>query len=432
MFPDFRYLVAALGIDPPQWLGLFKTFGLLVALSFIAAAATLSLELRRKEREGLFRADIEDVVLGKKISGMQTALNAALYFLLGYKIGGIITGYAAVMPDPMSYIFSGKGNFLIGLLGAAASLYSSWRFNKKIGNTPPQVKKRLIHPHDRMSQILTVAALAGFAGAKIFNAFESWDEFIANPASLLASAGFTFYGGLIVAAVALYFYSRKRGWDFRHFCDAAAPGLILAYGIGRLGCQFAGDGDWGIINSAYITAADGSLQHTTQPEAYKIILQKAPAFARDQAANDSVSAKYITAPAGVPRWLVAMNYPQNVNNVGIPLAGCEGDYCAVLPTGVFPTPIYESVAGIGIFFLLWGLRKRIRRPLHLFGIYLVLNGLERFLVEKIRVNYKYDWGFLHPSQAEIISACLMLGGIVILLFYRPKPVLPVKSEAVAA
>ncbi len=430
LYPDFRYLVAALGIDPPQWLGLFKTFGLLVALSFIAAATTLSLELKRKEKEGFFRPDIEEVVIGKKISQMQAALNAVLYFLLAYKIGGIITGYSAVMPDPMSYIFSGNGNFLIGLLGAAVSLYSTWSANKKIGNTPPQVKKRLIHPYERMSQILVVAAVSGFAGAKIFNAFESWDEFVANPASLLASAGFTFYGGLIVAAIALFFYCRKRGWDFRQFCDATAPGLILAYGIGRLGCQFAGDGDWGIINSAYITAADGSLQHTTQPEAYKTVLQYAPNFARDQAANDSVSAQYVTAPAGIPRWLVAMNYPKNVNNVGIPLEGCEGDYCAVLPTGVFPTPIYESVAGIAIFFLLWGLRKRIRRPLHLFGIYLVLNGLERFLVEKIRVNYKYDWGFLHPSQAEIISACLMLGGIVILLFYRPRPAVPVKAAPV--
>ena len=429
MFPDFRYLVAALGIDPPQWLGLFKTFGLLVALSFIAAATTLSMELRRKEKEGLFKADIEEVVVGKKISGMQTALNAVLYFLLAYKIGGIITDYNRVMPDPMSYIFSGNGHLPLGLLGAAVSLFSTWRHNQKLGNAAPQVKRHLIHPHDRMSQILTVAAVAGFASAKIFNAFESWDDFIANPASLLASAGFTFYGGLIVAAIALYFYSRKRGWDFRHLCDAAAPGLILAYGIGRLGCQFSGDGDWGIINSAYITAADGSLQHTTQPNAYKTILQYAPAFARDQAANDGVVAKYVTAPAGVPRWLVAMNYPQNVNNVGVPLAGCEGDYCAVLPVGVFPTPIYESVAGIAIFFLLWGLRKRVRRPLHLFGVYLIFNGLERFLVEKIRVNYKYDWGFLHPSQAEIISACLMLGGIAILLFYRPKPVLPVKGDA---
>lgn len=424
MFPDFRYLVAALGIDPPQWLGLFKTFGLLVALAFIAAATTLGMELRRKEAEGLFKADLEEVTVGKKAAPVQVLINTVLAFLLGYKIGGIVTDYDRVMPDAMSYLFSGSGNLLVGLLAAAANLYVVWRDNQKLRNVTPQVKKRIVHPHDRMSQILTVAAVAGFAGAKIFNAFESWDNFIANPASLLASAGFTFYGGLIVAAIAMYFYVRKRGWDFRHFCDATAPGLILAYGIGRLGCQFAGDGDWGIINSAYVTAADGSLQRTEQPQDYKILLQAAPGFARDQAANDSITAKFLPAPAGLPRWAVAMNYPKNVNNIGVPLRDCQGDYCAVLPVAVFPTPIYESVMGIGIFLLLWALRKRIRRPLHLFGLYLVLNGLERFMVEGIRVNYKYDWGALHPSQAEIIAVCLTLGGAVILLFYRPKPALP--------
>jgi prolipoprotein diacylglyceryltransferase len=428
LYPDFRYLVAALGIDPPQWLGLFKTFGLLVALSFIAAAATTSMELKRKEREGIFKADIEEVVVGKKASPLQVLLSAVLAFLLGYKIGGIITNYSQVMPDPMAYIFSAKGNWYIGLIGLAANLFAVWRERKKIGNNPPQVKHRIVHPHDRMGEILTVAAIAGFAGAKIFNAFESWDDFLANPASLLASAGFTFYGGLITAAIAMYFYVRKRGWSFRQFCDATAPGLILAYGIGRLGCQFAGDGDWGIINSAYITAADGSLRQTESPEEYRTVLQQHPAFARDQAANDGVQARYVVAPAGLPRWAVAMNYPKNVNNVGMPLAGCTGDYCSVLPTAVFPTPIYEAIAGILIFCLLWAVRKRMRRPLQLFGLYLLLNGLERFLVEHIRVNYKYDWGFLHPSQAEIISACLMVAGVIILLFYRPKPQLPVHPE----
>ncbi len=429
MYPDFRYLVATLGIDPPQWLGLFKTFGLLVALSFIAAATTLGKELRRKEAEGLFKADLEDVVVGKKATSMQLFTSTAVAFVIGYKIGGILMNYSVVMPDAMDYIFSKDGHFGTGLIAAAASFYIVWRENRKIGNAAPVVKKSLVHPHDRMSQILTVAAVAGFAGAKIFNAFESWDNFIANPASLLASAGFTFYGGLIVAAIAMYFYVRKRGWDFRHFCDATAPGLILAYGIGRLGCQFAGDGDWGIINSAYVTAADGSLQRTEQPQDYKILLQAAPGFARDQAANDGIIAKFLPAPAGLPRWAVAMNYPKNVNNIGVPLRDCSGDYCSVLPVGVFPTPVYESVMGIGIFFLLWAVRKRIRRPLHLFGWYLVLNGLERFLVEGIRVNYKYDWGALHPSQAEIIAVCLALGGAVILLFYRPKPVLPVTTSA---
>ena len=56
----------------------------------------------------------------------------------------------------------------------------------------------------------------------------------------------------------------------------------------------------------------------------------------------------------------------------------------------------------------------------MFGLYLVFAGVERFLVELVRVNYKYDWGFIHPSQAEIISVILFVTGMALLLFYRPK------------
>lgn len=50
----------------------------------------------------------------------------------------------------------------------------------------------------------------------------------------------------------------------------------------------------------------------------------------------------------------------------------------------------------------------------------IMNGLERFLIEKIKVNYHYDWGFIHPVQSEIISVILFITGCSILLFYRSK------------
>ena len=66
--------------------------------------------------------------------------------------------------------------------------------------------------------------------------------------------------------------------------------------------------------------------------------------------------------------------------------------------------------------MLWVLRTRFKLPLQLFGLYLVINGLERFFIEKIRVNYKYDLGFIKPTQAEIISTVLVITGLVLLLF----------------
>jgi prolipoprotein diacylglyceryltransferase len=46
----------------------------------------------------------------------------------------------------------------------------------------------------------------------------------------------------------------------------------------------------------------------------------------------------------------------------------------------------------------------------MFGLYLMLNGIERFLIEKIRVNSTYDLLGMHPTQAELISVALFLFG----------------------
>jgi prolipoprotein diacylglyceryltransferase len=71
-----------------------------------------------------------------------------------------------------------------------------------------------------------------------------------------------------------------------------------------------------------------------------------------------------------------------------------------------------------IFSFLWAIRKRIRIPGMLFCIYLAMNGVERFFIEKIRVNTKYDI-FGGITQAEIISFCLVLIGLLgCIIMYR--------------
>ncbi len=60
-----------------------------------------------------------------------------------------------------------------------------------------------------------------------------------------------------------------------------------------------------------------------------------------------------------------------------------------------------------LFGALWWLRKRIGLPGALFAVYLIMNGVERFLIEKIRVNELFlgTW-----TQAEVISLGLVLLG----------------------
>jgi len=410
MYPDFQYLFQAFfGTPMPEWLSLFKTFGFLVALSFVGAAWATSQELKRKEKQGLLQPEIQTIVVGKPVTQSELIFSAIIGFLLGFKIGGVFGHFADVSPDPMGYLLSLNGNFIVGLLGAAVICYSKYYETKKQQLPEPQTKRIAVYPHELMTEIVVVAAVGGLAGAKIFNAFETWDDFIKNPIhNLTSSSGLTFLGGLIMATVCFYYYTRRHHIPFRHMCDAAAPGIMLAYGIGRLGCQFSGDGDWGIYNTAYVTAPDGTLQATAAGNQHALqMIGNAPHA-------------FFPAPSWLPRWLFGMNYPHNVGNEGMPIHGCVGDYCNVLPVSVFPTPVYEAITCIILFFVLWMLRKRFTRTLQMFGTYLIFVGIERFCVELIRVNYKYDLGFIHPTQAEILSVVLVITGISLLLFYKDK------------
>ena len=80
---------------------------------------------------------------------------------------------------------------------------------------------------------------------------------------------------------------------------------------------------------------------------------------------------------------------------------------------VFPTPFYETLMAVAIFALLWALRKRMPFWGQMSGLYLFFNGLERFLIEKIRVNATLELFGWEVTQAEIISTLLMIAGVVV-------------------
>jgi prolipoprotein diacylglyceryltransferase len=79
---------------------------------------------------------------------------------------------------------------------------------------------------------------------------------------------------------------------------------------------------------------------------------------------------------------------------------------------VFPTPFYEVMMMVVIFGILWALRKSLKVPGMLFFIYLALIAIERFLIEKIRVNVHHDVFGMRMSQAEIISIGLLLVSVI--------------------
>jgi len=419
MYPNLYYFFKDVFNVSWPFLKIINSFGFFVAISFLAAAWLLIKELKRKQGEGIFTYTEQTITVGQPAGFGELLTNFVLGFIFGYKIVGIFF-VANAFADPQAYIMSGNGNFPIGL--AFGLFFAGWRWwdKNKVKLAKPEERKIRIWPSDRVGDITIIAAVAGFAGAKIFDNLENWDRFIKDPiGNLLATSGLTFYGGLIVATFTLWYYFNKKKISFINICDAAAPGLMLAYGLGRIGCQVAGDGDWGIINNAYISNADATIVAALPGQVDSAIVKYADMY-RETGMTGPIQQAYLKGVSWLPDWLVAYNYPHNVNKAGIPTLNCKfDDYCNHLPLPVFPTPLYEVIMGLIIVAILWNLRKKIRVPGRLFAVYLVFNGVERFLIEQIRVNTRYSIFGLEPTQAELISLALVLAGVV-LYWYAPK------------
>ena len=233
---------------------------------------------------------------------------------------------------------------------------------------------------------------------------------------MISFSGLTFYGGLICATIAIAYYAKKHAIKIIHLADAIAPAMMLAYGLGRIGCQVAGDGDWGILNSAFISDASGHIIPATTEQFNAALQANAGFFTKQFGSLDAVHHLSVQPFWGLPNWMFAYNYPHNVINEGVNTAGCVGQYCSHLPIAVFPTPFYETVTCLVLFFVLWAARKKMVLAGQMSGLYLIMNGVERFLVEKIRVNSKYEFLPFHPTQAEIISSLLIIAGIGLFIY----------------
>ena len=436
MYPNLYYVFKDwFGVE---WkaLSFLNTFGLMVAMGFVTAAIILSSELQRKEKQGLLSPREEMIMVGKPATLSELIINGLVGFLFGFKIFGFFFNKTEGI-NPQEYIFSREGSILGGLLIAGLLVSLKWWDKNKQKLATPERRNVRIWPHDRVGDIIILGLIFGILGAKLFDNLENWSDFIKDPIGRLFSvSGLTFYGGLILATVAICWYASKKGIKIIHLVDAAGLALLLAYAVGRIGCQVSGDGDWGIVNSAYITDINGKIVKAG-PGEFDIQLQKnasyylsgrvidkdsvlVPVTDRVYKSLDKVPRMSFTAPSFLPVWMVAYNYRQNVNKDGVKISDCTDEHCRVLPLPVFPTPFNETIVCTFLFLILWSVRRRIKIPGVMFGIYLILNGIERFAVELIRVNNTYSIFGLHPTQAEIISLSLILAGIILILVVRKK------------
>ncbi|MFB1023622.1 MAG: prolipoprotein diacylglyceryl transferase [Vicingaceae bacterium] len=375
MYPTLSDMIRdLLGLDIPLP---FPTFGFFVALGFIVAAYFFTEEMKRKEANKLLFSRLVDVKIGEKATTWELISNGLLGFVVGFKFVEGVFHYSALVENPQTFLFSGRGNFIGGLLGVALFAWMKFREKDKEKLATPKMVKQRIHPHELVGNMTMVAAIAGILGSKIFHNLENLSEFAADPIGALVSfSGLSIYGGLIVGGGAVIYYAVKNGLAWIHVADACAPGLMAGYGVGRIGCQLSGDGDWGMPNDA------------PKPEWMSFL----------------------------PDWMWAFDYPTNVLGINL-----QEDFHKMglesITGNAWPTPFYETVMALTIFAILWAIRKRITVPGVMFSLYLAFNGIERFFIEKIRINPDYHFLGIEATQAEIISVAMFIFGILGMFFF---------------
>ncbi|PIQ34535.1 MAG: diacylglyceryl transferase [Bacteroidetes bacterium CG18_big_fil_WC_8_21_14_2_50_41_14] len=362
-----------------------QSYGFFLALAFVCGGYLLNKELIRQEKAGHVWSTKRKTLTGQKAGFVEMVSIFVISLLVGFKLTGLVIHYQEFVNNPQAFVFSSTGNWIGGLILASAMTFIQYYLKKQKALDPPLVKEVEVRANEQTWSIVFIAVIFGIIGAKIFHQFENWNDFVADPlGSLFSFSGLTFYGGLIVATFGVGYYGENHGIPWKRMADSIAPSLILAYGIGRIGCQVAGDGDWGIVN-----------------------LDPMPQWL-----------------SFLPDWVWAYRYPHNILNEGIRIEGCTGAHCFQLAQPVFPTPLYETTMSLLIFLILWSIRKRFKTAGMLFAIYLMLNGIERFLIEQIRVNNVLDFLGIKATQAEVIATLIFglgLGFLIYLLAQKPKP-----------
>jgi prolipoprotein diacylglyceryl transferase len=223
-------------------------------------------------------------------------------------------------------------------------------------------RRQLRMPADN---VVLFTAFAGVVGAKIYHVLESPRDLLADPLGrIFSTSGFAWFGGLLAGIATLFLLARHYKISWLTFFDAVAPAAALGYALGRIGCLISGDGDY-----------------------------------------------------GVPTWLPwGMSLPNGL----VPTPPVCRQYGFPENCGVHPTPIYEFIVGLGIFYYLWWLGKRqlrVPRPAgEILGEYFLWTGAARFLVEFIRINPRSVFGVL--SNAQAMSLFSMLAGAALLIVIK--------------
>lgn len=218
--------------------------------------------------------------------------------------------------------------------------------------------------------VVAYVAIAGILGAKLWHVIDTPADrlnaqTLQSVSQMLAwfRGGFAWFGGFVAGIAVLLLMARQYRLRSLTMLDVASPAAAIGYAVGRIGCLVSGDGDYGVpTNLPWGMSFPHGLVPTTGPEGT----------------------------------CLKLGWPEN---------------CAV-----HPTPIYEFIACILIFWYVWRRGAKALRdglpPGVITGEFLMLFGAERFLVEFIRINPRVIFGM---SNAQFAALLTMIGGAVLML-----------------
>ena len=217
---------------------------------------------------------------------------------------------------------------------------------------------------DIMNDVTFGALVGTIVGAKIYYAILQ-----GTTAALWTRGGFVFWGGFIGSVLLCAAVIAWRKASFLRVADGAAVGIAAGYAIGRTGCWAVGD-DYGRVWNGPLAVA---------------------------------------FPEGLP-----------VTTVGVMNAEYHADLPASLGANtlvsVYPTQLLEVALGLVMFVILWRLRRHLHQSGWLFGMYCVLAGVERFIVEFFRA--KSD--MVGPvTSAQVVALGVMAAGVLLVTWRKP-------------
>lgn len=253
---------------------------------------------------------------------------------------------------PFTISIGGFGITGFGLMMMFAFLVAGWIMRLDL-------ERRHLHGN-YAGDIVVAAVIGGILGAKIWYVLLTRD-----PGAIFTRGGLVWYGGFIGGVLAVMFHGRQKGVPLRWTMQLVGPAITAAYAVGRVGCFLVGD-DYGGPSSL--------------PWAMKF-------------------------PEGLPPSTAA-----NLQAFGVRIPeGLSPD--TVL--AVHPTQIYETLAMLAVFAWLWPRRDKLGGTGAVFAAYLILAGIERFLVEILRAK---DDRFLGPfTIAQVTSLLVTAVGVMLYL-----------------